>query len=113
MNAFDTDVLHAYVDHALRDRGDGILELKCTPDAEAEVYASGPTNDLFRRLPSIESRVVVACGEFTDAIGPAQAETIASRLPNATIEIWEGHGHFGPQVDPLRTAKSIAQLTTG
>ena len=112
MNGFDVDVLHAYVDHALCDRGDGVLALKCTPEAEAEVYATGPTNDLFRRLPTIASRVVVACGEFTDAIGPKQAEAIAQRLPNATVEMWQGHGHFGPQVDPSRAAASILQSSS-
>ncbi len=109
MSAFNPDVLRAYVDAAFRDRGDGILELKCTPDAEAEVYASGPTNDLFRRLPSVSANVIVACGELTDAIGPKQAETIAQRLQNATVEVWTGHGHFGPQVDPKRAATSILQ----
>ena len=110
MNAFDVEVLHAYANGALRDRGDGVMVLKCSPDAEAEVYASGPTNDLFRRLPAINAHVVVACGELTDAIGPTQAAAIVDRLPNATLEVWAQHGHFGPQVDPARAAQSIVSV---
>ena len=41
------------------------------------------------------------------AVPPALGRMIADRLPHATLEIWEGRGHFGPQEDPDRAARSI------
>jgi pimeloyl-ACP methyl ester carboxylesterase len=107
LNAMTPESLRAYVDHGLRDRGDGLYELKCAPDVEAEVYSMGPANGLFAKLDAIEARVTVAVGEHSDAIPPALGRQIVDRLPHATLEIWEGRGHFGPQEDPDRAARSI------
>lgn len=107
LNVMRSDSLHAYVDHALCDRGDGTLVLKCPPTVEARVYTMGPNNGLFADLPHIASTVKVCCGEHSDAISPRLAEAIVERLPNATLEVWDGHGHFGPQADPDRAARSI------
>jgi pimeloyl-ACP methyl ester carboxylesterase len=49
----------------------------------------------------------MACGETTDAIGPDVLPLLAARLPHATTDVWEGHGHFGCLVDPERTVASI------
>jgi pimeloyl-ACP methyl ester carboxylesterase len=99
--------LRAYVDYGLRDRGDGILELKCQPSVEARVYSMGPANGAWARLPLVAAQVAVTSGEHSDAIPPRLATRIAGRLANSTLEIWEGHGHFGPQADPERAARSI------
>ncbi len=107
LNVMTPESLRAYVDYGLRDRGDGVFELKCKPDVEAEVYAMGPANGLFAKLDGIGARVAVCVGERTDAITPAAGRLIVDRLPNATLEVWEGHGHFGPQQDPARAAASI------
>ena len=92
--------LRAYVDYGLHDRGDGVYELKCRPEVESEVYSMGPANGLFAKLDTIEAHVTVCVGEHSDAIPPALGRMIADRLPHATLEIWEGRGHFGPQEDP-------------
>jgi len=103
--------LRAYVDYGLRDRGDGVLELKCRPDVEARVYAMGPNNGGWLRLPDVRAPVRVVCGERSDAIAPSLARQVVERLPDATLDIWEGHGHFGPQADPERAARSILAAT--
>ena len=36
--------------------------------------------------------------------------TITRRLPDATLEVWPGCGHFGPQQDPAACAASILRL---
>ncbi len=112
LNVMTPESLHAYVNHGLRDRGDGVYELKCAPDTEAEVYSMGPANGLFAKLPEIRSRVTVCVGEHSDAIPPVIGRQIVDRLPPATLEIWEGHGHFGPQEDPDRAARSIIRSAT-
>ncbi len=101
--------LRAYVDYALRDRGDGILELKCRPEVESRVYSMAPTNGAWAALPLVESPVLVACGETSTDIGPRLAE----RMPRGAPEVWPGCGHFGPQQDPDRCVESILRFASG
>jgi pimeloyl-ACP methyl ester carboxylesterase len=102
--------LRAYVEYGLRDRGDGVLELKCAPEVEARVYSMAPRNGVWAVLPEVRAEVVVACGETSTDIGPELAERIALRLPHAHVEVWPGRGHFGPQEDPDVCAASILRL---
>ena len=51
--------------------------------------------------------VVVACGERTEAFGPALIELQAAALPHARTEVLPGLGHFGPLEDPGLVAASI------
>jgi pimeloyl-ACP methyl ester carboxylesterase len=102
--------LRAYVEYGVRDRGDGVLELKCRPEVEAAVYTMGPLNGAWERLPEVGAPTLVSCGETSTDIGPAWAETIADRLPRGGLEVWPGCGHFGPQQDPERCASSILRF---
>ena len=46
-------------------------------------------------------------GESTHVASGHLAQ-LSARIPNATLEVWDRQGHFGPQADPDRAAKSIA-----
>lgn len=107
LNVMTPESLRAYVDYGLRDRGDGVFELKCAPDVEAAVYAMAPANGAWAQLPKVESSVLVACGETSTDIAPPLATRIADRLPYGALEVWPGCGHFGPQQDPDKCATSI------
>jgi pimeloyl-ACP methyl ester carboxylesterase len=107
LNVMTPESLRAYVEYGLRDRGDGVFELKCSPDVEAAVYANAPTNGAWVRLPELESSVLVACGEVSRDIAPELGRRIADRLPHGTFEVWPDCGHFGPQQDPDQCATSI------
>ncbi len=99
--------LRAYVDYGLRDRGDGMLELKCRPEVEARVYTMGPNHGAWARLGDIGSEVLVVCGETSTDVGPPLARQIASRIPGGRVEAMARLGHFGPQQDPDACAASI------
>jgi pimeloyl-ACP methyl ester carboxylesterase len=107
LNVMSDDALRAYVEYGLRDRGDGIYELKCAPEVEARVYAMGPNHGLYARLPEIDADVAVICGETSTDIGPPLAAKIAERLPHGHLEVLAGLGHFGPQQDPDAIVASI------
>ena len=107
LNVMTTESLRAYVDHGLRDRGDGVWVLKCDPENEAATYEGGAANGIFERLHEIKSTVCIAVGETTDAITPKFAALIQLQLPHATLDVWQGRGHFGPQEDPQRCAAEI------
>jgi pimeloyl-ACP methyl ester carboxylesterase len=107
LDVMTAESLRAYVEYGLRDRGDGVLELKCRPEVEARVFAMAPGNDAWRFLPEIQAPVVVACGEVSTDIGPRLAARIAARLPHGQLEVWPECGHFGPQQDPDRCCRSV------
>jgi pimeloyl-ACP methyl ester carboxylesterase len=102
--------LRAYVDYGLRDRGDGVLELKCRPEIESRVYAMGPNHGAFSRLDEVASEVLVVCGETSTSVDPALGAQIADRLPNGRLEVLAGLGHFGPQQDPDASVESILRF---
>ena len=102
--------LRAYVEYGLRDRGDGVLELKCRPDVEAKIYAMGPNHGAFARLGEVASEVLVVCGETSTSVDPALGAQIAEHLPHGRLEVMAGLGHFGPQQDPDATVASILRF---
>ncbi len=108
MNVMDPRCVRAYVDHGLRDRGDGTWELKCAPATEAAVYTMGPVNGAWARLPEITTPVQLLCGGESRDMSPRLIEQLAARITNSSVEVWDGHGHFGPQADPTRAANEIA-----
>lgn len=110
---FDPAVLRSYVDHGVRDAGDGTVVLKCRPDHEALVYEMATAHDGFGRLPDVACPVVLACGERSEAACAPQAAQYAARLPEALTTELGDLGHFGPLEDPARLAASIREAFTG
>lgn len=110
LNALSPAALQAYVDHGMRDRADGTVELKCRPADEATMYMMGASLGLFPDLDQIAIPVLVACGETTASITPEFAAVLVEQLPNATLEVWSGRGHFGPLEDPVQTAESMLRF---
>jgi pimeloyl-ACP methyl ester carboxylesterase len=99
--------LRAYVEYGLRDRGDGVLELKCRPEVEARIYTMGPNHGAYSRLGEVGADVLVACGETSNDVGPPLAAKIAERIPRGRLDVISGLGHFGPQQDPDACVASI------
>jgi len=107
LNTMTEASLRAYVGYGLRDRGDGVFELKCRPEVEAEVYTMAPANGAFARLDEIQVRVHVVSGERSQSIDADLAMAIAERIPRGSVEVMPGLGHFGPQEDPAACVASI------
>jgi pimeloyl-ACP methyl ester carboxylesterase len=110
LDVMTDESLHAYVDYGLRDRGDGMFELKCRPEVEAQVYTMGPNHGAFTRLVEVRPPTLVVSGEHTKSIPPDMARTIAERLPHGEVEVMTGVGHFGPQEDPDRAVESMLRF---
>ena len=110
LNVLTEESLRAYVEYGLRDRGDGVLELKCSPEIEARVYSMGPNHGAYGRLADITAAVLVVCGETSTSIDPTLGADIARRIPNGRIEVLAGLGHFGPQEDPAACVASMLRF---
>jgi pimeloyl-ACP methyl ester carboxylesterase len=110
LHVMTAETLRAYVDYGLRDRGDGVFELKCAPDVEARVYTMGPNNGAWRDLTKVDAPVRVVCGETSTDISPAFGARIAERLRHGSLEVMMGCGHFGPQQDPDEAGASMLRF---
>jgi pimeloyl-ACP methyl ester carboxylesterase len=110
LDVMTEESLRAYVDYGLRDRGDGVFELKCRPEVEAQTYTMGPNHGAFALLVDVHPPAIVVCGEHTKSIPPDIARTIAERLPQGSVEVMAGVGHFGPQEDPDRAVESMLRF---
>ncbi len=110
LSVLDPEALRAYVEHGLRDRADGTVELKCEPEDEARVYAMGAANGVYTRLPEVRCPVVVACGGRTDAIDADLSRMLAARLPAGRVEVFADLGHFGPMEDPAQFAVAVLRF---
>ena len=85
------------------------MRLKCRPEHEAQMYRMGSAHPAYSRFAEVRCAVVLACGERTEAFGPALIELQAAALPHARTEVLPGLGHFGPLEDPDLVAASIRQ----
>ena len=110
LDVMTEESLRAYVDYGLRDRGDGVFELKCSPEVEGQVYTMGPNHGAFARLVDVQPPTLIVCGEHTRSIPPDLAQTIAQRLPHGSVEVMAGVGHFGPQEDPDGAVDSMLRF---
>lgn len=105
------EALRNYVDHGFRptDGADGpMVELRCTPELEAEIFVTGRENGVWGLLPEIETPCVVISGRVEEAQPSAQTEAIANHLVNGTYVLLEHQTHFGPFTHPLELAELIA-----
>lgn len=109
MNAFDDDVLRAYVDHGFIRDADGTIHIKCDPEHEAAIYMTGGTHDAFAHLGEVGCPVTVAAGNNTVPGPGLLAGMIADELPDSRLVTFEDLGHFGPLEDPAAVAASVLE----
>ena len=86
--------LAAYVEHGFVDQPDGTVRLSCEPRLESRAYEDY-LQDGWDRLPELTTPVLVACGTESQDRPQATAGSIAERLPDGHLEVFEGSGHFG------------------
>ena len=109
----DPRCLDGYVACGLVDEPDGSVRLACDPESEARTYEMGGRHGAYSHLAEVACPVSLACGENTDATGPAVLPLLAARLQHATVDVWSDHGHFGCLADPARTVAAIRAACNG
>ena len=102
----DPAVLLRYVDDGFEtvpdaDGGDGeAIRLRCRREDEAEIYIHGFGNGAFEHLSEIRCPATFAFGVKTDSFGRDAMAADAALVPGATVEGFDGLGHFGPLERP-------------
>ncbi|MCW2959314.1 MAG: alpha/beta fold hydrolase [Solirubrobacterales bacterium] len=69
--------------------------------------------DVQARLPEIEQRTLVLHGTEDRMLPAANGELIASRLPSAELQLWEGVGHMFWWEQPQRAADAVRAHALG
>lgn len=101
--------LAAYVDNGFRPDPRGGITLCCAREDEAAVYAAAFGHGAFSRLGEVRCPVTVACGALTDAFDARAVQPVVDRLPDGTLTVLPGLGHFGPLQDPEAVAHALRQ----
>lgn len=102
--------LHAYLRHGLRQHGE-LLQLKCAPQREAEIFASFPTQ-LWPQLRQLRRRVDLLIGTDTYPFVLHSARRLQRINQQVHTHRLQG-GHCFMQEQPLHVALLIRRLLAG
>jgi pimeloyl-ACP methyl ester carboxylesterase len=104
---FDPRALDLYVVHALRERPDGGVELKCPGEIEARIFASASIDVrvLARRVRTPTLFLWARGGNFARAV----YEEIAASMPEARVEDLDA-GHLAPMERPQLVVAAVERF---
>lgn len=106
---FRADVLHDYVLHGFAERADGSVELKCTPEQEAETFRNAAQDIALEHLSELESEFFVA--KSGDGGLPAMlVDAVIEHSPGAHLVEFPSITHFGPLQDPIGVAEAMLEV---
>lgn len=105
------EALRAFVTHALRDEPDGSVALKCAPELEATIFASGPRG-LWPAVERVTAPTLIAYGRDTMPFVQAGAQRAASSNAAFTTQAVPG-GHCFMQQHPADSAALVRKHLLG
>jgi len=105
LGLWDKRVLEAYVQHGLRDRADGQVELKCPGEVEAEIYARSGSTDLFDHLGELNTEITLVTSDNSNVRHLALLQR--PHYKHCTFIDLAGPTHFIPQEIPDEVAAII------
>lgn len=98
--AWREEVLWDYVNHGTSELPDGRVALKCSAEAEAQVFANSTSLDIFSQLDKIDCPALVLRGAHTDPPLFIVAERVVQRIPQGSLVTIPDTGHFLPMEKP-------------
>ncbi|HJQ83888.1 MAG TPA: alpha/beta hydrolase [Candidatus Binatia bacterium] len=101
------ELVRLYVDHGVRDRPDGQVELLCPPAIEAQVYAEAPMTDGFALLGHLAVPTLVVRGDRSPGLGERETAETLRRLRAGTVRTVARAGHFVAMERPAEVAAAI------
>lgn len=104
------DALRAYVDHGLREDGEGIT-LKCPPTIEAAIFGSGPVG-LWRQLDRLATPTLLVHGDRTLPFVAPSARRLAARNPHVQVKAVAG-SHCFMLAEPESAAERVLTFLSG
>ena len=107
---WDEEMLSLYIQHGMKDRPGGGLELTCSPKREAALFMGGVQYDPWPLLPQVNCPVLVLEGEQSDNRHFIDLKKIASLFPDATHRLIRDAGHLIPMEKPEETTTVIREF---
>ncbi len=98
------DMLREYCEAGTRPAFGGGVELKCTPEIEAEYYARSREHAGLPLILGSRSPLLVMFGDRSDSLGSLISARISGQLKNGRVITVEGSGHFMPMERPEEVA---------
>jgi len=112
--SFDPEALRDYVEHGVRPRPDGGVELKCSLEAEVWTFLQDVRSDLWTRLGEYRTPTLVLAGDRSDSRAAPLAERQAALMADGRAERVSGLSHFLPFERPREmAARAVAFLLGG
>ena len=107
---WDEEMLSLYIQHGMKDRPGGGLELTCSPKREAALFMGGVQYDPWPLLPQVTCPILVLEGEQSDNRHFIDLKNIASQFPDATHRLIRDAGHLIPMEKPEETTTVIREF---
>lgn len=103
--------LDLYVEHGLRERDDGQVELCCPPEVEAAVFAMSSSLDPFVECTGLQTPTLVVAAER--GVFPVEVfHELARRLAKGRALVVDA-GHLMPMEEPERAAELLLGFGNG
>ncbi len=102
----------AYIEHGLRERADGSVELAYPPEWEAAIFNTSPT-DIWTWVPRVSVPVLLLYGEKSNTFRPPALRRLERLWPQARFVAVPNAGHMFPVERPEETADLIRQHLEG
>ena len=102
----------AYIEHGLRERADGQVELAYPPEWEAAIFNTSPT-DIWEWVPRVSVPVLLLYGERSNTFRPPALRRLERIWPQAQFVAVPNAGHMFPMERPQETADLIREHLEG
>lgn len=113
---WDAEMLSLYVQHGMKSKQSGGLELACSPKWEAALFMGSVEYDPWPLLPQVTCPVLVLEGENSENRHLVDLKKAVSLFPEASYRLIKNAGHLIPMEKPHETAaviKDFFQLADG
>ena len=104
------DVLRLYVEEGTRDREDGQVELKCSPEVEAQFFDAVSDVRPWPMLPEMACPSLLLWGAESHLLQFGMDRHVEEALPNARTALVADTTHFLPQERPDEVARLIEEF---
>ena len=106
------EFLRDYIEGGTRVAPDGQMELSCTPEWEAQSFAT-LSHKTWRRTRLLQCPVTLMHGGCSDTFLPAAARRFPRRVRHARVVKLDAAGHFLPMEEPGRVREEIVRMIQG
>ena len=104
------DLLRLYAEHGTFQREDGLVELKCPGEIEAQMFDNDASLDVWQLLPDVSAAALVIRGALTEPHHAYISEEVSYRVRNGNLVTVDDAGHMSPMERPEAIVKEVRQF---